>query len=83
MDNHYFEQFLNAKFEGVDNRFLNIERELENIQIKLQSMNNINKVDAIAIENLKNRITLISSLVGAGVAALLSGLLSFFFRGSR
>ena len=79
----YFKQFLNAKFDATTDRLSSIEKELQMVRQRLGDMNNINKADAVAIENLRTRITLFSSLIGAGVAALFSGLFAFLFKGFK
>jgi len=83
MENHYFEQFLNAKFDAMADRLVKIETELQAVHQRLSNINNVNKSDAVAIENLKTRITLVSSLIGAGVAAFLSAIFTFLFKASK
>ncbi|MBC8235714.1 hypothetical protein H8E77_39710 [bacterium] len=80
MEEQYLEQLLNAKFEATDDRLAKIEATLKEIAVRFKEMNGVNKEDAVAIENIRSKVLLISALVGAGVAAFLSALFSIWVK---
>lgn len=72
--NDYFQRYLDSQFKTVFARLDALEQSVQGISDAIGR-------DAVTISELKGRIVLICSLAGTAIAAVVSGIISFVFRG--